>query len=35
MFDQYTEYIFIGAKVNHTSLMNAWQEKSAWLELMI
>ena len=30
MFDLYIMYIFIGTKVNHTSLKNAVWENSAW-----
>ena len=30
MFDLYIMYIFIGAKVNHTSSKNAGQENPTW-----
>ena len=30
MFDLYIMYIFIGAKVNHSSSNNAGQENPAW-----
>ena len=34
MFDLYIMYIFIGAKVNHSSSNNAEQENLAWWELI-